>query len=176
MRELTQEALDLYPASWVDTFTEQFSTVKVGLVRRGSWKNFKDNTARLSISTRKPRIANQNEGFATAVHEVGHGMEDVIPGLKQMEYTYWQRRAQSDNYNIQGIFSPRSTSEFGNRDEWREPYSGKSYGLGANDNYEIFTTGVESLLGGSGSFGDSTKGVTVDDDFRRFILGVLIGL
>lgn len=176
MRELTQEALDLYPGEWVDTFAEQFSTVKVSLVKRGYWKNFDDGTATLAISTRTPRVANQSKGFATAVHEVGHGMEDVIPGLKQMEYTYWQRRARSDNFRIEGIFSPRSTSEFGNKDEWREPYSGKAYGLGANDNYEIFTTGVESLLGGAGYFGDTTKGVLVDDDFRQFILGVLIGL
>jgi hypothetical protein len=175
MQDLTQKALNLYPAEWVDTFAEQFSTVRVALVKRGSWRNFGD-TARLSISTRKPRIADQDAGFATAVHEVGHGMEDVIPGLKQMEYVYWQRRAQSDNFKIEGIFSPRSTSEFGNKDDWREAYSGKSYGLGANNNYEIFTTGVESLLGGGGHFGDSTKGLTVDEDFRQFILGVLIGL
>ena len=103
-------------------------------------------------------------------------MEDAVPGLKQMEYVYWQRRAKSDNNKIIGINSPRSTREFGNRDEWREPYSGRSYGLGANSNYEIFTTGVESLLTGAGYFGDSTKGQIVDDDFRRFILGVLIGL
>jgi hypothetical protein len=176
MQDLTQKALDLYPAEWVDTFAEQFSTVRVALVKRGSWLNSRDGTARLAISTRKPRIADQDAGFATAVHEVGHGMEDVIPGVKQMEYVYWQRRAKSDNNKIQGIFSPRSTSEFGNKDDWREAYTGKSYGLGANDNYEIFTTGVESLLGGGGHFGDSTKGLTVDEDFRRFILGVLIGL
>lgn len=175
--ELTEKALSIYPKQWVEALGRTFSRgITTKNVKRGYWLNPDDGTATLAISRRRARIKDQDDGFATAVHEVGHGMEDSVPGLKQMEYTYWQRRAKSDDNKIQGIMSPRSTREFGNRDEWREPYSGRSYGLGVDDNYEIFTTGVESLLTGSGYFGDSTTGQIVDDDFRRFVLGVLIGL
>lgn len=175
--ELTKMALNKYPKQWVEAMGRVFSRgISAKNVKRGYWSNHNDGTATIALSKRASRIKQQGDGFSTAVHEVGHAMEDAVPGLKQMEYVYWQRRAKSDNNKIIGINSPRSTREFGNRDEWREPYSGRSYGLGANSNYEIFTTGVESLLTGAGYFGDSTKGQIVDDDFRRFILGVLIGL
>ncbi len=167
--------LSKYPEKWVDTFVEKFPEVKVTQARRGRWTN-NGGTPQMLVESKNPRVKGFGSLDSVTVHEIGHGMEDVIPGLKQMEYAYWQRRAKGDGNKIKGIYKPRSTIEFGNFDEWREPYSGKSYGLGANSNYEIFTTGVESLLSGSGYFGDATKGLTVDDDFRQFILGVLIGL
>jgi len=175
--ELTEMAMNKYPKQWVEAMGRVFSRgISVKNVKRGYWNNHNDGMATIALSMNPSRIKQQGKGFSTAVHEVGHAMEDAVPGIKQMEYVYWQRRAKSDDNKIIGIHSPRSTREFGNRDEWREPYSGRSYGLGANANYEIFTTGVESLLTGSGYFGDSTRGQIVDDDFRRFILGVLIGL
>lgn len=164
-----------YPAQWADTFVDNFPQLTVKQTRRAQWRN-KGGVPEIWISSHSPRVKDFGAFDSAAIHEIGHGMEDVIPGLKQMQYAYWQRRAKSDNNKIEGIYSPRSTKEVGSVDEWRERYSGKSYGLGANSNYEIFTTGIESLLSGEGYFGDSTRGLTVDDDFRQFILGVLIGL
>lgn len=164
-----------YPAQWADTFVDNFPQLAVKQTRRAQWRN-RGGVPEVWISSHTPRIKDFGAFDSATIHEIGHGMEDVIPGLKQMQYAYWQRRAKSDNNKIEGIYSPRSTREVGSVDEWRERYSGKSYGLSANSNYEIFTTGVESLLSGEGYFGDSTKGLTVDDDFRQFILGVLIGL
>jgi hypothetical protein len=174
--ELTERALNVYPTPWVNALTQKIPEIQVSMVKRGYWKNRPNQKPILAISPTPQRITGQTRGYSTAVHEVGHAMEDVVPGLKEMEYTFWQKRAQTDGNRIEGIYSPKSTKEFGNKDKWREVYSGKSYGLGADQNYEIFTTGVESLLGGQGAFGDSTKGVIVDDEFRQFILGVLIGL
>jgi len=164
-----------YPAQWADTFVDNFPQLAVKQTQRAQWRN-RGGVPEMWISSNTPRVNGFGYSDAATIHEIGHGMEDVIPGLKQMQYAYWQRRAKSDNNKIEGIFSPRSTKEVGSVDEWRERYSGKSYGLGANSNYEIFTTGIESLLSGQGYFGDSTKGLTVDNDFRQFILGVLIGL
>ena len=110
--------------------------------------------------------------YDTAVHELGHGFEDSIPGLKPLEYAMYMRRAKSDNYE----YTRWAKGEYGSKDDWREPYSGRDYGARPTDNFEIFTTGVESLLGGSGYFGDVIKNQTVDTEFRRFILGVLVGL
>lgn len=168
---ILKEAFDEYPDDWVNTFSENYPVLDVRKVQRGFW-NSGYSTPRLRISTNPTRIKDLPDGFDTALHEIGHGMEDSVPGLKELEYVFYHRRAQADGYNYNSWSNGR---EFGSVDDWRQPYTGRDYGAGIS-NYEIFTTGVESLLGGEGYFGDVLKNQTVDVEFRRFILGVLIGL
>jgi len=175
--KIVENAFSKYPKDWAEAAKSRFpGGIKTNIISRGEFRDFRDGSARISLSVGKNRLDSVEEFFPVAVHEVGHAMEQSVPGLKRMESAYWQRRAASDNYKITGIVDPQSRTEFGNRDKWTDAYTGRSYGLKDTDGYEVFTTGIEALLGGNNYFGDSTLGQTVDDDFRRFILGVLIGL
>jgi hypothetical protein len=167
-----EQAFDEYPSAWVDGFTNTFPSFTLKKTSRGRWtERGPGGRPELRVSGGRGRLGDVDT-FHTAVHELGHGFEDSIPGLKPLEYAMYMRRAKADNYSYKGW----DTKEFGSVDDWRVPYSGRDYGVKPTDNFEIFTTGVESLFGGSGYFGDVIESQTVDADFRRFILGVLVGL
>jgi hypothetical protein len=167
-----EQAFDEYPTAWVNTFQAAFPDIALKKTSRGRWtERGPGGRPELRLSGGRGRLGDVDT-YDTAVHELGHGFEDSIPGLKPLEYAMYMRRAKSDNYE----YTRWAKGEYGSKDEWREPYSGRDYGATPTDNFEIFTTGVESLLGGSGYFGDVIKNQTVDTDFRRFILGVLVGL
>ena len=176
VKKLISDAFDEYPDDWVNDFSEKFPDLIVKSGPRGEWKDLTPigKNPRIIVSKNPGRFLDETPGFDTAVHEVGHGFEDSVRGLKPLEYAFYMRRAKADNYEYQ---SWNKTKEFGSKDDWRNQYTGREYGkVTPTENYEIFTTGVESLLGGNGYFGDILENQTVDDDFRRFILGVLIGL
>jgi hypothetical protein len=167
-----EQAFDEYPSAWVDGFTNTFPSFTLKKTSRGRWtERGPGGRPELRVSGGRGRLGDVDT-FDTAVHELGHGFEDSIPGLKALEYAMFMKRAKADNYSYKGW----DTKEFGSVDDWRVPYSGRDYGVKPTDNFEIFTTGVESLFGGSGYFGDVIESQTVDADFRRFILGVLVGL
>tara|TARA_R110000822_G_scaffold23271_1_gene72182 strand:- start:225 stop:2267 length:2043 start_codon:yes stop_codon:yes gene_type:complete len=176
IKKLIDDAFDEYPDDWVNDFTEKFPTLEVKSSTRGGWLNRTVNNRAplISISKRPGRFLDETPGFDTAVHEVGHGFEDSVRGIKPLEYAFYMRRAKADNYEYQ---SWSKNTEFGSKDDWRDSYTGRDYGrVTPTENYEIFTTGMESLIGGNGYFGNILQSQTVDDDFRRFILGVLVGL
>jgi hypothetical protein len=175
IKKLIGEALDEYPDDWVNDFTEKFPAIDVKIHERGGWinKSGRGQKPLIRISKRPGRFLDEKAGFDTAVHEVGHGFEDSVRGLKPLEYAFYMKRAKADNYEYQSW----GKGEFGSKDDWRNSYTGREYGqVTPTENYEIFTTGMESLIGGNGYFGDILDNQIVDDDFRRFILGVLVGL
>jgi len=116
---------------------------------------------------------------ATAVHEVGHSMEEVIAGLKEAEWAFIESRRTSETVESLGKGMEREMYFPG---PWRENYTGKDYnrrGQAAwTQSREVFTTGVESLLSGSRHFVGTTDAAIelgFDDELRSFILGVLSG-
>lgn len=173
-------AFNQYPDDWVEATRANAGRVKTRLVNRGGY--YKDNGyAVINISglyaRRKPDVLNKASN--TAIHEVGHYMEENLPGLKELEWAYFHRRADGE-YFEKAYNGPK---ELVIEDKWREMYSGKAYATGSpvnaayNDFYEIFTTGAESVLGSSNHFADKKNlGLGFDTDFRQFILGVLLGL
>ena len=182
-------AFDQYPTDWVNKASSEIPRVQPRKVDRGWHVVRKDSQGkfseiRVSGNTRKapsPTV----DATRTAIHEVGHYMETTVPGLREMEWAYYHRRANGEY--LQADLGYDASKEF-IVDAWRESYSGKAYsGLLADPvsrNYEIFTTGIESVLGTSNYFAGATKRLPdgkrldlgEDVEFRQFVLGVLLGL
>lgn len=184
LQALLEDAKKVYPKDWLDVAEQTYTEIQVKKVRRGSFgSNLLQSgkrRGRLNISTDK-NVGVGADGYATTVHEMGHMMEDAVPGLKQLEWAYWRRRADIDPRRIKLPSDP----EPGVVDNWRNTYSGKLYrGGGPEQNYEVFTTGVESVFGGAKFYYENGQGIYAnpvaqtgtDDDFRQFILGVLLSL
>jgi hypothetical protein len=182
-------AFEQYPTDWVNKASSEIPRVQPRKVDRG-WHIVRNDAQgkyseiRVSGNTRKapsPIV----DSTRTAIHEVGHYMESTVPGLREMEWAYYHRRANGEY--IQADLGFDADYEFV-VDSWRESYSGKAYsGLLAdpvNRNYEIFTTGIESVLGTSNYFAGAKRTLPdgkelvlgEDVEFRQFVLGVLLGL
>jgi hypothetical protein len=116
-----------------------------------------------------------------AAHELGHRMEQYIPGLKQLEYTFVRRRnmvgdglrSPQNIANLQPHYDP-AAREMTYDDHWADPYTGKTYEMHnevtkndpAGISSEVFQVGLQDLYGrGTKKFGD--------DELQAFVLAVL---
>ena len=104
-----------------------------------------------------------------SVHELGHAMEQAVPGVLALQHAYlWSRSSSGEVGSRQrdkktAIYN----KEYGYKDEFPEHYSGKDYAdYNSSDPsaFELLTTGVESLFAGS---------KYLDDDFTQWLLGTL---
>ena len=170
LRERMLEAETKYPEEWNSLNEMMHGEVELSQVARG----FNSGGTQIALS------GNTN----VATHELGHSMERCVPGLRGMEWAYHYDRAATRS--VLSDTGPRSLSaptsiypgtsnagELGNRDKWPERYTGKVYGNpdSVDRSWEVFTTGIESLMDGSPYF--NQIGGEVDVSFRRWVLGVL---
>jgi hypothetical protein len=180
--DIISKGKQIYPDEWLKAAEAKFSRgLTAKKVGRGYFSQYREEIA---ISFDK--AANGFEkGYATTVHEMGHMMEKSVPGLKELEFAFAHQRAATGTKRTK-----LGGKEVGFEDKWRNLYTGKDYGYGVQDSYEIFTTGIESVFAGSNMW---SKASTVrnsayinpslnyveaglDDEFRQFILGVLFAL
>ena len=178
VNNILDKAKQVYPSSWLEKAAEKYPSITTKEVRRGYWQHYRRE---LAVSFDKAQ--GFEHGLSTAVHEMGHMFEYSVPGLKQLEFAFAHERA---------ALNPKranfSSNEKGFEDNWRMLYTGKDYGYGVDDAYEIFTTGIESVFAGSNhwlppkGYGSIYKNaslpndIPIDDEFRQFILGVLFTL
>lgn len=159
-------AEEFYPADWLehaDTTQLHLKTIKRG--------HYQHATATIAISGGYDG-AEYSRSWAkgTAIHELGHRMERQVPGLLAAEEAFlWHRTStggvgERKRTPLTRIYS--GDKEIGFKDEFKEHYTGKTYGGQA---YEVFTTGVESMFAGS-PYADG------DEDFQDFMMGVLATL
>lgn len=116
----------------------------------------------------------QTDGTAgTSLHELVHHMERAVPALDAAQWMFWQRRAR-DNDLTKPQPNPKwigigRRKEVGVKDEFKAAYAGKVYGGGSPGNHwEILTMGLPALYSI-----EYTNVVWDDEDYRRFVLGVL---
>ncbi|MER5649705.1 hypothetical protein [Streptosporangium sp. NPDC002524] len=155
-----------YPKKWLERFREHGGPDgwKLKKVRRGFYSDA-DRTVALSTDN-IIRTSKGGNTDAVAVHEMGHGMERVVDGLVDAQWAFlWSRTSTGEigsrqREKLVNIYS--TNKERGYRDDFPEHYTGKEYG--DNRHYEVFTTGVESLLAGE---------KYLDDDFRQWMFGVM---
>lgn len=181
--EAMRRAESVYPSAWTDAVAEKWGSIT--LLRKSRGYNSGGST--IALSKKRVQLTGGTPMDDVATHELGHTMEHVIPGLRTSEWIYhWLRSIPDYDPAVTpvrpskvGIYG--SSKEVAIADEWRELYSGKFYsknGMLANrDSYEIFTTGIESLMTGSPYFNgrswDKLSELGTDREFRSFILGVL---
>lgn len=131
-------------------------------------------------------LAGYNGGFESKVHEItvhemGHRMEVVIPGLTALEFAYVRSRTTDAHGNVEmpqklkdlygGSYGDR---EVAFKDEFPNAYTGKTYERGkdedpASQHWEAFQVGLQDV------YGRSTTNYG-DESLQHFVLGVLATL
>lgn len=102
-----------------------------------------------------------------AFHEMGHRMEDMVPGIKKLEKQFYDRRTAGEDLRWLGHgYKKTEKTRF---DQFLSPYMGKDYGNKETSFYELLSMGLESVY--SGSY-DLKK----DVDFANFIYGIIAAL
>jgi len=111
-----------------------------------------------------------NDRLETVAHELAHRMEEVVPGVKEMEKAFYERRTKGESLrtlrSLTGI-SGYKPNEVARKDRFLSPYMGRDYKGAA---YEILSMGIESLLGGYYNI------LKDDPDYAAFIIGLLAGV
>lgn len=115
-------------------------------------------------------------------HEVMHYMEQIVPGVRFLEFAFYWRRVGvgSPAYKLDKLM-PHSNikpHEKTRPDEFATPYIGKDYGGSPSSSWEIMSVGVEHLLSldhtkGSPGFAET---IGKDADYRAFVLGTLVSV
>lgn len=157
-----------YPRSWLQLAdahgtSSSWQGYTVGSKERG---DYSDAARKINLSDSEPQLPGQPRSGRVATHELGHAMERSVPGLRQMELAeLWRRTSVGPpgrrSREIKHLMSGYS-GEYARSDLFPLEYSGKDYG--DDDAFELFTTGVESLLAGS---------PYLDEEFEQWMLGVM---
>ena len=163
-----------YPTEWLQAVTARHPSIFLKNTTRG-YNSGGGNIALSKQTGRGIQPPGDAYGmFQVATHELGHSMEWAVPGLKEMEWAYsWARSGQTMSgarTSTTRIYT--AAKEIGHKDSWASHYTGRVYSDNPDANWEIFTTGVESLMSGSPYF-QRTVSLGYDREFQQFILGVL---
>ena len=169
-----------YPTDWLAKARDRgqlFATpdgteraYRLGAVQRG---HYSDSRREIRLSKDgAEKVTGSGDRGRVAVHELGHGMEQAVPGVLPLQNSYlWSRSSRGEVGSR--TRDPRKLmagykNEAAYHDEFPEAYSGKDYPGGAvrgqSDAYELLTTGMESLMAGS---------PYLDPSFRQWLLGTL---
>ncbi len=113
----------------------------------------------------------ESENHEVMAHELGHRMEQAVPGLTYLEYALVRRRATVD-----GQLEERTEmypGEFALRDKWGQAYAGKVYNIMVKDParapHEVFQVGIQDVFGRDlYRYGDA--------DLQAFVLAVMLTL
>ena len=152
MRKVIKNAYNHYPTEWVEkSITKGTLTPKT--VNRGYYNHF---WGEIGISG----ITDQDY-FKTAIHELGHRFEQVIPGLLEAEEKFYNRRTIGES--LQWLGPGYARDEQTKKDKFLDSYMGKDYGGSA---YELISMGFEY------AFATPTR-LWEDEEFARWIYGIL---
>ncbi|MGI5196572.1 phage minor capsid protein [Streptomyces sp. CA-288835] len=178
---LLGEALNHFPKEWVDRMRNT-PMVLVGSDRAYYGGGLGPNgTDLIALDTSAPAWYNgafSSYAAEVATHELGHRMEQYVPGLRELEYTLVRRRATNNGVlepprEMSALYpgSKYRTGELTYEDQWADAYTGKTYERGAPDDpasvsSEAFQVGLQDLFGRSGrNFGGL--------ELQQFVLGCL---
>lgn len=100
-------------------------------------------------------------------HEMGHRMEDMVPGIKKLEAEFYARRTAGER--LEWLGPGYKMSETTRKDKFLSSYMGKDYGNKEDSFYELLSMGLESAYKGS-------YDLAKDEDFADFIYGLIAAL
>jgi len=185
--DAVREAGMWYPADWVDAAERRLGNLVVTDVgnERGYYQRPGRNgsAARIATNVWSVEAPGVGDRDAVAVHEIGHHMEEAIPGLRGAEWAFWWRRTQEPGRAEQDLTRFQSLAErhpnSGYResertvpDHFGEDYTGKVYDRADPDStWEVFTVGIQQLTTNS-----VPNAFRSDPDYEAFILGALATL
>ena len=153
-------AEDVYPTDWLQRFKDRTGgRYNLKSVKRGHFKE----GIEVALSTKAVKMEGGSNKDDVAVHELGHAMEWVVPGLVAAEAALlWARTSEGPvGSRTRQKQSAIYKGEYGYKDDFPEHYTGKDYG---GKFYEVFTTSVESVFAGSSY---------TDENLRHWLLGTM---
>ncbi|MFC4014622.1 SNF2-related protein [Nonomuraea purpurea] len=114
------------------------------------------------------QMVGNNSATRASVHELGHHMEKIVPGLLEAERAFLWARTSTGPVGERERTPTIQTNNgadtlYAHDGGFDLPYSGREYSTGF---FELFTVGMESLMGGSAHLDQ-------DDDYRAFTFGAL---
>ncbi len=177
VKEALEAAQQSYPAEWLAAQRAKFPALKAKKVKRGYFSSGRGEIALSGDTTSRIATIDPDGLLDVATHEIGHSMEYAIPDISRLEWMFLRRRIVGPD----GKLLPRTKiyrGEYGYKDNFTNHYTGKTYGGGQLESpenaYELFTTGVQGMFtGGRRRFMMGADGATLDEDFLKFMLGVM---
>ncbi len=166
----------LFPQDWLEA-ADRRGHLQLGSSDRAFFRRGVLSSRDLIAGSRSP-LPDYNGAFPSLpqevmAHELGHRMEQAVPGLMQLEFAYVRRRGRDADGNLeprQRIYAGKD--EWALADKWLNAYAGKVYDWGfdpATSPHEVFQVGLQDLFGrGGGPF----NGL----ELQAFMLGVMLTL
>lgn len=152
MRKVVKDAYDYYPTDWVQKSIAR-GNLSPKKVDRGYYSDW---NSEIAISG-----WNDNGYIETAIHELGHRFERAVPGIREAEKIFYERRTAGEP--LQWLGGNYDYSEKSRFDKFLHKYMGKDYGGSA---YELVSMGFEY------AYTNPTK-LWEDEDFSTWIYGIL---
>lgn len=147
------KAYNVYPTDWIKRSIDK-STISIKSVKRGYY-NGRDNIIALSGD-------DEGEIFETAIHELGHRMEDVITAILKHEQEFYNCRTA--NEDLQWLGKGYRRTEKTRKDDFLDVYMGKDYGGKA---YELASMGFQLVY-------TNPVELLKDKDMAEWIFGMLV--
>lgn len=145
-------AFNVYPTSWLAQSAQYGKTLQPHWTTGRAYYSF--GTAEIRFTSRE----------GTNVHELGHRMEQVIPGLREIEREFYEKRTAGES--LVWLGSGYDRDEKSRFDQFIDPYMGKDYHGVA---YELFSMGSEYAQ-------TWYSRLAQDHDMETWILGVYAAL
>lgn len=163
-RDLAREALERYPVEWQKRAKLSLNNKSWTMTNRGF-----NGPGAIAFSGAGDNL------FSTILHEFGHTMQAMVPGLRDTDWWYWNRRVGRDRSvaAIDGAWAPSAAAKPTKRWytlKWYSQSQGKAQQGSVS---EVFTTGIQDLFAKRGA---ESIDKYLDDDFTEYMLGVLLCL
>lgn len=152
VRKNIEWAYRRYPTSWIRKSVES-GELSVKKASRGFYSHWR---SLIAISGDNPAGMNK-----TAIHELGHRFERSIPGLKDKEKEFYERRTAGEK--LVWLGSGYGKDEKTRKDDFMDAYMGKDYGGTA---YELVSMGFQH------AYTNPVK-LSEDEDMEQWIYGLL---
>ncbi len=168
--ESVKSALKYYPESWINKLEEGIAKKRANLnannpnadvglyaidtTSRGEWRGIS-----VVIPNRGKIETN------TGIHELAHGMEDYIEGIKEQEKSFYEYRTNGESLEWLGVGYMQD--EVTKPDHFEHRYMGKYYNN--DDDFELMSMGMEYEFGSGEHF-------TRDTEMEKWLIGLMLGL
>lgn len=167
IKQAIKELEGYVPKKWVES-SNKFGPL-IGKYRKGISDSGVYSHSRMGRSSLTASGSSDFGLLSTALHEYGHRIENVRPGLKKLLLEYFDERTKGDPREPLAKYMPGvvSGSVLVKRDKWTEPYFGRIY---AHPAVETLAMGLEGLFFSRYSVWEQ------DEELLEFIIGAIIAL
>lgn len=151
-RRIVEMAYNYYPTDWVNDSVAR-GILKPGKVDRGYYNDW---AKEIKISGRSDESM-----LETAIHELGHRFERSVPGMRDAEKEFYERRTAGEELTWLGLGYAKT--EKTRKDDFIHPYMGKDY---RGQAYELVSMGFQY------AYMEPAK-LSEDKDMEAWIYGLL---